>query len=196
MTIRTWLASAAIAGALAAPGVANATIVDLTISGSLDGHSYTGTLSLDVTDGQATSGTGTLSILGFTNAPLVLITTSSPGNEGTPVGYRANDGTDYFNTGQAYPIDTLGLLFDVNTTTPVWGAYPLFAIWSNTPQAGYSAAFTGVVGNAEYYNIQGSATVSAAVPEPSTWAMMLLGFAGLGFAGYRRAKTGRATLAA
>jgi hypothetical protein len=27
-----------------------------------------------------------------------------------------------------------------------------------------------------------------AVPEPSTWALMLLGFAGLGFAGYRRAK--------
>ena len=25
-----------------------------------------------------------------------------------------------------------------------------------------------------------------AVPEPSTWAMMLLGFAGLGFVGYRR----------
>jgi len=24
------------------------------------------------------------------------------------------------------------------------------------------------------------------VPEPSTWAMMLLGFAGLGFAGYRQ----------
>jgi hypothetical protein len=32
-------------------------------------------------------------------------------------------------------------------------------------------------------------TVAAAgtIPEPSTWAMMLLGFAGLGFAGYRRA---------
>jgi hypothetical protein len=28
----------------------------------------------------------------------------------------------------------------------------------------------------------------AVVPEPSTWAMMLLGFAGLGFAGWRRAK--------
>jgi hypothetical protein len=26
------------------------------------------------------------------------------------------------------------------------------------------------------------------VPESSTWAMMLLGFAGLGFAGYRKAK--------
>ena len=34
----------------------------------------------------------------------------------------------------------------------------------------------------------------AAVPEPSTWAMMLLGFVGLGFAGYRRARTGRAAL--
>jgi hypothetical protein len=28
---------------------------------------------------------------------------------------------------------------------------------------------------------------TAAVPEPSTWAMMLLGFAGLGFMGYRSA---------
>jgi hypothetical protein len=28
------------------------------------------------------------------------------------------------------------------------------------------------------------------VPEPSTWAMMLLGFAGLSFAGYRRARKG------
>ena len=28
-------------------------------------------------------------------------------------------------------------------------------------------------------------TVAASVPEPSTWAMMLIAFAGLGFAGYR-----------
>jgi PEP-CTERM motif len=31
----------------------------------------------------------------------------------------------------------------------------------------------------------------ALVPEPSTWAMMLLGFAGLGFAGYRQARKAR-----
>jgi hypothetical protein len=30
--------------------------------------------------------------------------------------------------------------------------------------------------------------VRGAVPKPSTWAMMLLGFAGLGYAGYRKAK--------
>jgi hypothetical protein len=31
----------------------------------------------------------------------------------------------------------------------------------------------------------------AVVPEPSTWAMMLLGFAGLGYAGWRHARQGR-----
>jgi PEP-CTERM motif len=35
-----------------------------------------------------------------------------------------------------------------------------------------------------------------AVPEPSTWALMLLGFAGLGFAGYRRALKSAEVLAA
>ena len=37
---------------------------------------------------------------------------------------------------------------------------------------------------------------STAAPEPATWAMMLLGFAGLGFAGYRRTKKSDATFAA
>ena len=32
----------------------------------------------------------------------------------------------------------------------------------------------------------GSMTAITAVPEPSTWAMMILGFAGLGFMAYRR----------
>jgi uncharacterized membrane protein len=32
--------------------------------------------------------------------------------------------------------------------------------------------------------------VPGVVPEPSTWAMMLLGLAGLGFAGYRRGRKG------
>ncbi|CUT11397.1 hypothetical protein BF49_2477 [Bradyrhizobium sp.] len=38
-----------------------------------------------------------------------------------------------------------------------------------------------------------AATVSG-VPEPSTWAMMILGFLGLGFMGYRKSsKTGGAS---
>ena len=34
----------------------------------------------------------------------------------------------------------------------------------------------------------------AGAPEPSTWAMMVLGFAGLGYAAYRKA--GRASVSA
>ena len=120
---RLFLLTTAALIALAAPGVANAAIQNLAISGSLDGHGYTGTLSLDVNGGQAVSGTGTLSILGLNNAPIVLITASTPGNEAVPMtGFRGNDGTDYFDLDQAYPISSNGLLFDVGTTTAVqWG---------------------------------------------------------------------------
>jgi hypothetical protein len=38
--------------------------------------------------------------------------------------------------------------------------------------------------------------ISAAVPEPSTWAMMILGFAGVGFMAYRRRNQGAALNAA
>jgi hypothetical protein len=37
-------------------------------------------------------------------------------------------------------------------------------------------------------------TTGSPVPEPSTWAMMLLGFAGRGYAGYRRVKAVHAAL--
>jgi hypothetical protein len=39
----------------------------------------------------------------------------------------------------------------------------------------------------------GVSVTTATVPEPSTWAMILLGFAGLGFAGYRRTRVGVST---
>lgn len=35
----------------------------------------------------------------------------------------------------------------------------------------------------------GNQIVATAAPEPSTWAMMLFGFAGLGFAGYRQTRS-------
>lgn len=41
-----------------------------------------------------------------------------------------------------------------------------------------------------------SGTFVASVPEPSTWAMMILGFCGLGFMAYRRRTKGSAFLAA
>jgi hypothetical protein len=49
-------------------------------------------------------------------------------------------------------------------------------------------AGTGLVGS-------GPGT-SVTTPEPSTWAMMIIGFLGLGYAGLRKAKTARALAAA
>jgi hypothetical protein len=53
---------------------------------------------------------------------------------------------------------------------------------------------TGGAGN----GVSGSATfaVYSPVPEPSTWAMMMLGFAGLGYAAFRRASKDRASAVA
>ena len=44
------------------------------------------------------------------------------------------------------------------------------------------------------FGIDGKFTLPAnsAIPEPATWAMMLLGFAGLGFLGYRRTRSDNA----
>ena len=56
----------------------------------------------------------------------------------------------------------------------------------------------GVTANAPGSDIVNNRFMLAttSVPEPSTWAMMLLGFAGLSFAGYRRARASHATLGA
>jgi hypothetical protein len=49
----------------------------------------------------------------------------------------------------------------------------------------WDAVLTGPTGNT--VESLGAATYTL-IPEPSTWAMMLLGFAGLGFAGYRASR--------
>jgi hypothetical protein len=53
------------------------------------------------------------------------------------------------------------------------------------------ATITFVLPDAPGYNALDNFSYTT-VPEPATWAMMLLGFAGLGFAGYRKAKSGAA----
>ena len=42
--------------------------------------------------------------------------------------------------------------------------------------------------------VQGYFVEFSVVPEPSTWAMMLIGFAGVGIAAYRRTKNSRAAI--
>jgi hypothetical protein len=57
--------------------------------------------------------------------------------------------------------------------------------WAVTDVLG--SAGTGEVGG--LFGVTTTLTTTSGVPEPSTWAMMFIGFAGLGFAGYRKART-------
>jgi hypothetical protein len=69
---------------------------------------------------------------------------------------------------------------------------PQFGGFSGSNYGAFFASvdsYNSTTGIQSYGEIVGSvSSVSSGVPEPSTWAMMLIGFAGLGFAGYRRTK--------
>jgi PEP-CTERM motif len=87
------------------------------------------------------------------------------------------------------PIDIYGLLFSIGNGRVV-------DIWSNGLDlppffpTGYGVAVAWVPPGSSAYAaadyVVGGVTVA---PEPSTWALMGLGFMGLGFAGYRRARS-------
>ena len=82
--------------------------------------------------------------------------------------------------------DDYGVLFELSngeivdmfsnggsSADPIYGV----VVWDPTTNSGNYDNFEGLV---------------LTVPEPSTWAMMIVGFAGLGFAGYRRSRKAEA----
>jgi PEP-CTERM motif len=87
-------------------------------------------------------------------------------------------------SGSSTPSQTL-------TTLASPGIGPFF--WANWGSDTYSFVANGTsatlqfsVTNQQYDVGLDSVSISSAVPEPSTWAMMILGFAGIGFMAYRR----------
>jgi hypothetical protein len=80
-----------------------------------------------------------------------------------------------------------------------------YAFGTGNTLGGFMASVSGGLGttgsNTDMFTIADFALAgfqgfTPVVPEPPTWAMMLLGFAGVGFVGYRRAKKTHAALAA
>jgi flagellar hook-associated protein FlgK len=76
---------------------------------------------------------------------------------------------------------------------------PVSVLWSNSGIQTFSSSagtFTLDLSNITDISTNGNpvaitGTITAAVPEPSTWAMMILGFLGVGFMAYREKTTVR-----
>jgi hypothetical protein len=102
---------------------------------------------------------------------------------------------------------TLGASVLLNPDSRYWIVVAsLDSLLPTEVQWSYSSDISGVGVAGEYWADDGGQysngsghgpfQMAVATPEPSTWAMMLLGFAGLGFAAYRRTQRGAASLPA
>jgi hypothetical protein len=91
-------------------------------------------------------------------------------------------------------------LFDVTTDKVVQTGVLAFS------SSAWTASFTDTIGPGDYEVLVtgtshtnalgvGGSVITSGVPEPSTWAMMALGFIGLGYAAFRRNAKGRAAVA-
>lgn len=99
------------------------------------------------------------------------------GYPGSPNYTIAGLGTDPVTLSLIYSNSTNSAGVFVNGTEVISG-------YAGVSQGGNAILFGGADG--DFTNVELLAGASSSVPEPSTWAMMLLGLAGLGFAACRR----------
>jgi hypothetical protein len=93
-------------------------------------------------------------------------------------------GTDAAGSGGA------GIIFTLTSEENFSAPTPTLEIFTNSWQV-HSGLNGGTIAQGNF-TIGAPAIVASAVPEPSTWAMMILGFAGIGFMAYRRKQNGPA----
>jgi hypothetical protein len=91
------------------------------------------------------------------------------------------------------PLDVYGVIFQINVGTANAPVIDDVDVWSNGIGAPVGSIGYGAVVLADGDTSTVVDYVGGSVPEPSTWAMMALGFVALGFAGHR---TARRTVAA
>ncbi|MGA7813322.1 hypothetical protein [Caballeronia sp.] len=165
-----------LAAAGLAPVAANASIYKFTFE-SFDSELTAGGQITVSTDGEVTGVSGVISGLADQTISGIAPNPNLSGAAYSPDGSFIYDNL-YHASGMPFDVD--GLLF-VTAQNP--GGY--WNLWGTSP--GNYSLWESV--GSYNYPIEESGTLSvAAVPELSTWAMTLTGFAGLGFASYRASR--------
>jgi hypothetical protein len=165
---------------LATGSAANATVYHFTFDSPLE--SIIGQLTVDTSNNQVTNITGTLS--GIVNDTIngFIATSSFPNAVSLPDGAFMYD--NVFYPGQDSLVDQYGVVF---TTAGNPGGY--WNLWSDAP-GNYLLDESNLAGDYPIA-ISGGSVDPTAVPEPSTWVMMLVGLAALGSTAYRRRRKDR-----
>jgi hypothetical protein len=134
--------------------------------------------------------------------------TFSPVSDQAATLFPATANTAGLSSDNVFPIDSsAGILFQGTGNTSFFAN--IFAPTGQTLGLGTSTAWLSAVNGAGYLFAslgfdgvctncvaEGSLSITAATPLPSTWGMMLLGLGVLGFMGYRRKRNGVALSAA
>jgi len=150
------------------------------------------TVSGTFDDGTTLTGSFTTNVYGFLEDNYSLTTQS----EGAFTGFTYNSSDSYFSNGTFYVDFQPGYEQDLhlvfadslsvpNLNNPLVGGGPSYEC------QGSFSCYIPAGGPIRYID----AGFASAVPEPATWAMMLLGFLGMGLVGYRRSAR-RATMSA
>jgi hypothetical protein len=178
---------------------------------------FNGTVFGDAGSGASQSRTFTFADLGITNPSQLglIVNLAEPGSENppsvttamSPLATNASLANTislnvFSSTGTFLESHTAASGLTLNQVAAGLGGSGIVFELTTAEQAQLAATMAANAGNevftlgATFANAQGGPeTISAvrlgAVPEPSTWAMMVLGFLGLGFMAYRRRGQGR-----
>jgi hypothetical protein len=110
------------------------------------------------------------------------------------------DGTDYFNDLDVIISNGSNSVSWSSNINPVGDGWVTFQVQLTAANFSGGSSLASILSNVTSFSIRGEfitgaevegldnvrvAAVATGTPEPSTWAMLLMGFAGLGFAGWR-----------
>ena len=173
------MATVALGAGFLIPNLATASTVDnfafsTTYSdGTNAGDTLTGTISLDISGGLADAGTLTIAGAGLPGTETLGLVVPASNV------YEAGDGTKLSGSDNNFPITSNGMTFGTNAPGSLNGGYTVqfllggeFGECASNVVCGFIA---GPGGPTNLYDKLGPTTITP-VPEPSTWAMMILGF--------------------